>query len=141
MRTLIKLGLIIVVVLVGYNYFFGTSSEKSESQIIVEQVKDLGKSIGSLLKSEKEKFQQGKFDDFFDKLKHTVDNFKSKIDKADDKSQDAIERIEEKSQQLERKWKNSDNLNLSEKEKDELNREMEELMKQMEDLVKQLEEQ
>ncbi|GAA5220590.1 hypothetical protein [Membranihabitans marinus] len=138
MRTLIKLVLIVVVVLVGYNYFYGTSEEKSESQEIVDKVKDLGKSIGSLLKNEKNKFDEGKFDNLFENLGNVFKNIEDKIDGQDGKSKGVLEDLKQKKNDLEDKWNKRNRDSISNKDAEEFESEMKDLYQQMEDLLKDI---
>lgn len=140
MRSLIKLALIIVIVIVGYNYFFGTSNEKEESQEIVEKVKDLGKSIGGLLKSERDKFQEGKYDELFNNISNTFEKIKTKIESTDIQSREALDKLEQEKSNLEEKWKNLDPEDSTSDGNREFLQEMEELLRKTEGLVKDVEE-
>ena len=62
MKSILKLALILVVGILIYNYFLGTDEEKQQSKEIFTEVRDLGKAAWGLLKSEKEKFDEGKYD-------------------------------------------------------------------------------
>lgn len=68
-RSLIKLGLLVVIGIVIYNYFFGTPEEQESSKQVFAKskeafvkVKDVGKDVFILLSSEKQKFDAGKYD-------------------------------------------------------------------------------
>jgi hypothetical protein len=65
---LVKLAIVVVVGVLAYNYFFGTAEEKAQSSKVFGQVKDVAVSVGELAKSEKEKFDAGKYDAALDKL-------------------------------------------------------------------------
>jgi len=65
---LIKIALVAVVGILAYNYFFGTAEEKAQSTKVFGQVKDVAVSVGELAKSEKEKYDAGKYDTALDKL-------------------------------------------------------------------------
>jgi hypothetical protein len=65
---LIKLALIAVIGVLGYNYFFGSAEEKAQSTKVFGQVKDVAVSVGELAKSEKVKYDAGKYDAALDKL-------------------------------------------------------------------------
>jgi hypothetical protein len=65
---LIKIALFAVIGILGYNYFFGTSEEKAQSSKVFGQVKEVAVSVGELAKSEKEKYDAGKYDAALDKL-------------------------------------------------------------------------
>lgn len=76
-KFLIKIGLLAVVGVLTYNYFFGTAAEKQQSANVFGMVKDLGSSIGDLVKSETEKFDQGKYDQVLSKVTSAFDALKS----------------------------------------------------------------
>jgi len=61
-KNLLKIGLLLVVAVIGYNYFLGDAEEKESSKKIVDGVKEIGKSVGGVIKSETEKFSEGKLD-------------------------------------------------------------------------------
>ena len=67
-KTLFKVAVIVVVALLGYNYFLGDAEEKAQSREIVGKVGDLGKDAWDLLKSEREKMREGKYDAALEKL-------------------------------------------------------------------------
>lgn len=76
---IIKVVLLLVVGVIGYNYFFGTAEEKESAQRIVGQVKQLTQSVADLLKSEKEKFDEGKYDAAISQLKSALNTIHEKI--------------------------------------------------------------
>jgi hypothetical protein len=65
---LIKIAIVAVIGILGYNYFFGTSEEKAQSSKVFGQMKDVAVSVGELTQSETKKFEAGKYDDALDKL-------------------------------------------------------------------------
>jgi hypothetical protein len=65
---LIKIAVFAVIGILSYNYFFGTSEEKAQSSKVFGQVKEVAVSVGELAKSEKEKYDAGKYDTALDKL-------------------------------------------------------------------------
>ena len=65
---LIKFAVFAIIAILGYNYFFGTSEEKAQSSKVFSQVKEVAVSVGELAKSEKEKYDAGKYDAALDKL-------------------------------------------------------------------------
>lgn len=67
-RSLLKLAALLVAGILIYNYFFGTDSEKENSRKIFGQVRDVVVSVGQLVKSEKAKFDAGKYDAALEKL-------------------------------------------------------------------------
>ncbi|MFK8114987.1 MAG: hypothetical protein AB8B91_22485, partial [Rubripirellula sp.] len=71
-KTLFKLVLVLVVGLLSYNYFFGTAEEKERSRQVVAQVGELTSSVVDLLKTEKQKYDAGKYDAAFSKIKTAI---------------------------------------------------------------------
>ncbi len=111
-RSLIKIGLVLLVGIVGYNYFFGTEAEKESSRKIVNKAKDLGKSVGGLFKSERAKFDEGKYDDALAKVGSVFDGLKRKA-KDGGELLDRIKDLEKKKDEL------KDKVALADKEGDE----------------------
>jgi hypothetical protein len=91
-RTLLKLGLLLIVAIVVYNYFFGTSQEKEQSRLIFKQVGSVVSSVSSLVKSERHKFDAGKYDNALDKL---GDAYRSLRGQADYVDKNIIKRLDE----------------------------------------------
>ena len=67
-RSLIKLLFILIVGVLIYNYFLGTPEEKENAKNIFSEVKDVAVGVKQLIKSEREKFDKGKYDDAVDKM-------------------------------------------------------------------------
>lgn len=67
-RFLLKIGLILVAGILIYNFFFGTDVEKEQSRKVFGQMRGVVVSVGDLLKSEKAKFDAGKYDGALEKL-------------------------------------------------------------------------
>jgi len=95
-RTILKLGIIVVLGLLGYNYFFGDATEKAQSREIVGKAKDLGKDAWELLKSERTKMKEGKYDGALEKLDGLYGNLKERAGELADS--DALSRINELTQ-------------------------------------------
>lgn len=105
LRSLIKLGLFLVAGILVYNYFFGTAEEKAQSKQIFTEIKDVTKSAVGLLKSEKKKFDEGKYDDAVDKIGGLIDNLKGKAEKLEDNREllDQIADLQSQQRSLETK--------------------------------------
>jgi len=67
-RSIFTTAFFLVVVILGYNYFFGTAQEKEQAQEIFSKGADVVGSGASLLKSEYEKYGDGKYDGALDKI-------------------------------------------------------------------------
>lgn len=142
MRVIIRWALIIIAVIVGYNYFFGDSHEKSESEEIVEQVRELGKSIFGFVKNEKERMEEGKYEVLFEKMESVFDVLKSQLETADPDEADELRQLEKDKDALEKEIKNAERGEVSEEHKHELEVRIRELLQKSEMLLdRQLEKQ
>lgn len=65
---IIKYGLGLVVGILIYNFFFGDASEKKQAKEVIGKAGDALGATWNLLKSEKQKFDAGKYDQALDKL-------------------------------------------------------------------------
>ena len=108
-KALLKLLAILVIGILIYNYFLGTPQEKKGVENIVKEFKEFGGSVTDLLKSEKEKFDKGKYDDALDKIGSTLKDLKESIKGKGDQYSDDINDLMKKKEQL------SDELNKLEK--------------------------
>lgn len=105
LRSLIKLVLFLVAGVLVYNYFFGTAEEKAQSKEIFTDIKSLTKSAVGLLKSEKQKFDEGKYDEAVDKIGGLIDNLKGKAEQLEDNREllDQIAGLQRQQRSLETK--------------------------------------
>ncbi len=141
-KTLIKLGLVVFVGILGYNYFLGTPTEKEDAKETVETItnatKDAFSAITKLFKSEKEKYNAGKYDDAMDKVSVLFQNLK---DKAQDLASNSDEYLDKLSQLNEQKEELQDKINgfkgkeMTEEESTEAN---EQLKNDLNDLMKKI---
>lgn len=140
MRSLIKLALILIVGILVYNYFFGDETEKAQSREIFEKVGDLGKAGINLLKSEKDKFDEGKYDDALDKIGNLFDKVRDKAEDLNDSEllRD-VARLEEKRQELKEHVEESRPDEYTQEEKERLQVEWKQLMEESEEVMKKLE--
>ena len=76
---LLKFGILVVIGLLGYNYFLGTPEEKAKSKEIMGKVADVGKAGVGLIKDEVAKFKEGKYDRALDKISNGISTAKEKI--------------------------------------------------------------
>ncbi len=135
-RTLFKIGLLLVVGLLGYNYFFGDADEKAQSRELVGKAGELGKDAWNLLVSERQKMREGKYDDALDKLDGLYTSLRGKAKELQDS--DALARIQELNDrrlELEQALEGDDGSELSSAAKrklDDLAADTEELMNEME---------
>ena len=72
-KLLFRIAIFLVLGILIYNRFFGTPEEKAHSKAIIAEAKALGKASWALLKSEKEKLNQGKYDTALDRIETLAD--------------------------------------------------------------------
>jgi uncharacterized protein YjbJ (UPF0337 family) len=136
-RSIIKLGLILVAGIIAYNYFFGTPAEKESSEQIVGKAKDLIAASWGLLKSEKEKFDEGKYDEALAKVKDVFEKIKGRAQEIDDQAlSDQVDSLEKRREGIQERL-NEKAGELSEEEKKALKREFENLMRDAERMIEQ----
>ncbi|NUQ24095.1 MAG: hypothetical protein HUU34_09085 [Saprospiraceae bacterium] len=140
-RSLLKLAVVLVLAILVYNYFFGTTEEKAQSKEIFGEVRDLGKAAWGLLKTERQKFNDGKYDEAVDKVGGLINTMKDRAERLEDSDLiNKIDKLERKRKAIERQLQEDTPENYDAGEKAALKREWEELMRETEDVMKELEE-
>ncbi|MFN7119685.1 MAG: hypothetical protein ACK4TA_23015 [Saprospiraceae bacterium] len=150
MRFLIKVALLLVAGVVIYNYFFGTPEEKEQSKKVINTAKDAGKAVWSfgkeafgLLRSEKKKFDAGKYNEAVDNVGNLYDKLRGHAKTIED-NKDLIarlDRLERKRRELEGKIDEPASYEGTERARQtEIRREWDQLMRETEDLVQDMEE-
>lgn len=91
-RSLIKLGLLVLAAILVYNYFFGTSEEKTQSREVFKKTGDALGAAWNIVKSEKQKFDSGKYDKVLDQLGNAYKAVRERAQYVDDK---VIKRLDE----------------------------------------------
>ncbi len=89
-RSLFKLAVLLVIGILIYNYFFGTSSEREQSKQVFGSMRNVVVSVGQLMKSEKTKYDAGKYDKVLDKL---GDTYQAVRDRAKYVDENVIKRL------------------------------------------------
>ncbi|MFK7808629.1 MAG: hypothetical protein AB8F74_12565 [Saprospiraceae bacterium] len=79
-KSVIKVGLMLIVGILAYNFFFGSAEEKAQSKEIINKAADVGKAGVGLLREEVSKFRSGKYDDALDKIGTAIDATKDKVE-------------------------------------------------------------
>lgn len=148
MKYLIRLGLLLLVGILVYNYFFGTTQEKETSKKIFTEVKDLSKATWDLFKSEKSKYDEGKYDGALDKIGNVFNTLKDKaLAIKDSKVLDKLAELEQRRKELENRL--NEDAKTQEKpstygsdgeiESETLKRDLRKLMEETEAVMKELE--
>ena len=141
-RTLIKYGLLLVVGVVCYNYFLGTPEEQAHSKKIFQEVRGVGKEIGSLLKSEKQKFDKGKYDGALKKVKGVYDVLKDKAQYLDEKYMSKLDDLDHRRKDLEKRLDDvsDDTSDDAKKTRNELKKDINNLLDETQNLIQNLKE-
>ena len=124
MRRLLGTIIILIAAVVAYMYFFGKESDKEKAHTIVNETKDLGRSVGDFLKRQKEKYDDGEFDKLFDRISGTVNKLRSKPEKNN-------EEVQQDLRDLEKELKKIDPDKLSEENKEKLKKLLQDLEKEL----------
>lgn len=104
-RSILKLAAVLVVGILVYNYFFGTESEKESSQKIFQEVKEVAVSVKDLIQSEREKFDEGKYDQALSKMGDLFDQLKDKAKEVEDNNYlDKLTDLDKKRKDLNDQW-------------------------------------
>jgi CHASE3 domain sensor protein len=102
-RSLLKLGLMAVICIVIYNRFFGTDAEKDQSKRIFKGVGNVFTEVRSLVLTERDKFDAGKYDTALGKMQNVLENLKNHAsDNKDANLQNQIAQLEKRKKMLER---------------------------------------
>lgn len=108
-KSAIKIGLLLVAGILFYNFFFGTEEEKQQSKEVFSTFKESSKSAWNLLKSERQKFKDGKYDNAVEKIETGVDKMKDIYSVLRDKAEtikdsgilDQLDDLEKKRKEIE----------------------------------------
>ncbi len=101
-KTLIKLALFLVVGILIYNFFFGTSQEKEQSKEVFRKTGSAVSSAWDLLKSERQKFDAGKYDTALDKLGGAYREIRERAKYVDEKVLIRLDDLEQRKAELEK---------------------------------------
>ncbi|MEO0041461.1 MAG: hypothetical protein RL329_909 [Bacteroidota bacterium] len=108
-RSLLKLALWVVVVMVTYNYFWGNPAEKAQSGRVFQGVGQVFGEIKSLVVSEKGKFDGGKYDSALDKMGNVIGKLRDHGNQTGDKAlvQQTVQ-MEDRRQHIEHQLKKTE---------------------------------
>ena len=102
-RSLLKLAFIAVICIVVYNRFFGNENEKAQSQRIFKGVGNVFTEVRDLARSEKDKFDAGKYDVALNKMQGVIERLKNHAGDANNTQLDRqIADLERRKAQLQR---------------------------------------
>lgn len=101
-RLLIKIAIPVIIGILIYNYFFGTREEKETSRAVFSKTKDLTVSVYDMLKSEKHKFDEGKYDKAMEKLNDLYASARANQSKMSASEKEELQRLENQKRQLQK---------------------------------------
>lgn len=76
LRFIISTAFFLTIGLLSYNYFFGTAEEKEQAQEIFSKGAEVVGAGAGLLKSEYQKYQEGKYDEALENVSHLLSRLK-----------------------------------------------------------------
>lgn len=100
-RSLIKLVLALAVGILVYNFFFGTPEEKDQSKAVFNKAGELMGSVWGLLRSEKEKFDEGKYDEALAQIDQLINTVSDKANELGEDYPERLAELKERKRQLE----------------------------------------
>lgn len=101
MKNLIYLAIILIAGIVGYMYFFGKGEDRERAADVVQETKELGKSVGDFIKRQKERYDDGEFDRLMDKVSKTIEKVKSKPSDNTREEKNELRELENQLRQIE----------------------------------------
>jgi len=150
-RSILKLGVLLVVGLVGYNFFFGDATEKAEAKETIAKAKDVGKTIGkgllslakdgvALVKKERAKFAEGKYDDAMENVGGLLGKMKDRVEGDGGKMLDRVKELEKAKDALGLKLNDAKDGNgaISKEDRKTLKAEFDELMDETEKVLEEI---
>ncbi|MEL7421617.1 MAG: hypothetical protein AAFN81_01435 [Bacteroidota bacterium] len=148
-RSLLKLGLILVAGILVYNYFFGTPEEQAQSKEIFGKVRDVGKDAWALLKTEKDKFEEGKYNGAVEKVGESVEGLgellgkltKTASDLNDSGALDQLSELQAKQKDLQAQIEAETPESYDAAEQERVTGEVQDLLRQTEDLMRSMDQQ
>lgn len=138
-RKAISLLIVLVVGLLAYNYFMGTDAEKEQVNEITKELKDVGIQVKDLLKSEKEKFDGGKYDDAIGKMGNILSGLGKKAQELGDKFPEKLKNLETQKTDLEQKLRTiKGDSPEDDQKKEEVNKDIEGLLNDIDRLTEEM---
>jgi hypothetical protein len=98
--TIFKWGAILVVCILVYNFFLGSNEEQEQSRKIFGEVRNVMVSVGQLVKSERNKFDAGKYDAALDKLGGAYKAIRDRAEYLDEKVIKRLDDLEQRKAKL-----------------------------------------
>ena len=109
---------------VAYMYFFGKGEDKSSAHAIVQETKDVAKSVGDFLKHQKDKYDDGEFDRLIEKVENSIHKLKSTSQENQDEVKNTLRELESELKKIDPEKLSEDNRRQLKKIQDELSEEL-----------------
>ena len=137
MRTLIRIIFLLLILIFTYNYFLGDKDEKASTETVISNAKELIHSIGTVIKSEKEKYHDGKYDDAINKLGNLFETVKETITTSTAKSKNRLNELENQKLEIEEEYHQLKNEpdSIREVKKEQLNKRLEKIISETEEIL------
>lgn len=141
-KVLFRLLLVIVAGVLIYNFFLGTEAEKENAKEVFEEFKDVGRAVKDLLTSEKEKLDDGKYNDAIDQVGNLFQDIKERVQPNDTGSLDELADLEHRRKDIAQELDDIEETNLDstvqEEKKRKLNIDLEKLMNDTERFLEKI---
>ena len=124
MWKLICTLLLLLAIYVGYMYFFGKGEDKSSAHTIVQESKDVAKSVSDFLKHQKDKYDDGEFDRLIEKVENSIHKLKSTSTENQDEVKNTLRELESELKKIDPEKLSEDNRRQLKKIQDELSEEL-----------------
>jgi hypothetical protein len=109
MRKFIFTLILLLAGYVGYMYFFGKGEDKANAETIVNETKDLGRAVGDLLRRQKDKYDDGDFDQVFGNVGKALDKLKSSSTKNDSEVRNDLNELKKELKKIDPQKLNDEN--------------------------------
>lgn len=148
-HSLLKIGAFLILGILVYNYFLGDNSEKAQSKAVFGEMRDVVVSVSDLLKTEKKKYDAGKYDEALDKLGDAYVVIRKQAVKLDETMMQDLEGLEKRQKFLQKELdsieraegKSGTSSSEQAARKKDLQREMEALLRDTDKLIREAQEQ
>lgn len=101
MKTLLKLGFLLLAGVLTYNYFFGDEAEKETSRKVVSEIKDVGVAIKNFVKDEHQRIKEGKYKKVLAKVDDALTGIEAKVKNMDKETLAEYKKLKRESKDLE----------------------------------------
>ncbi len=141
-KRILKIAVLLLIAWIVYVQFWGTDDQKTMRKNLFESVRNTGKSIGQIAKSEKGKLKDVSFKDALSKVGDSLDKLKENTKNLGAKTKEKINKVEKAKEDLDNllsKLKLKKDKDITEAETQEAEEKAKSLSDLMEELAKELE--